>query len=166
MSDPSNLPKIVQEYRALQQRFRSLLLSSVDESGHPQLSYAPYVQDDAGAFYLFLSDLARHTRSLKQHPTTEVMFIEEETEAEEIFARKRLIYQCAVTLRPRDAPEAEAIFATMKETFGDLIDVLRGLSDFHLFRLEPQSGSYVRGFGQAYAIEGPELDQIRHLRSQ
>ncbi len=166
MSDSPNLPKIVQEYRALQQRFRSLLLSSVDESGHPQVSYAPYVQDESGAFYLFLSDLARHTRSLKQNPVAEVMFIEEEAEAEEIFARKRLIYQCEATLRSRDAPEAEAILTRMKETFGDLIDVLRGLSDFHLFRLEPQSGSYVRGFGQAYAIEGEELDQIRHLRSQ
>jgi len=62
MSENTESPRMVREYRAFQQNFRSLLLSTVDEAGLPEISYAPYVQDESGAFWLYLSDLARHTR--------------------------------------------------------------------------------------------------------
>jgi putative heme iron utilization protein len=45
------------------------------------------------------------------------------------------------------------------------MDVLRGLKDFHLFRLALQSGNYVAGFGKAYELCGDGLDELRHISS-
>ncbi|MGA1599985.1 MAG: HugZ family protein [bacterium] len=166
MSENTESPRMVREYRAFQQNFRSLLLSTVDEAGLPEISYAPYVQDESGAFWLYLSDLARHTRSLKAQRQASVMFIENEQEAKEIFARTRLIFACEAEVIERDSAAWEERMQQFSEKFGELMGVLKELKDFHLFRLTPRSGSYVRGFAQAYAIEGEELDQVRHLRTQ
>jgi len=94
------------------------------------------------------------------------MFIENEQEAKEIFARTRLIFACEAEVIERDSAAWEERMQQFSEKFGELMGVLKELKDFHLFRLTPRSGSYVRGFAQAYAIEGEELDQVRHLRTQ
>jgi len=35
--------------------------------------------------------------------------------------------------------------------------------DFKMFRFIPIRGTFVKGFGKAYTIEGKELDQISHI---
>ena len=46
--------------------FDSLYMSSVDNKGWPLISYAPFVVDDNRSFYVFLSDLAKHTSYLRE----------------------------------------------------------------------------------------------------
>jgi len=40
---------------------------------------------------------------------------------------------------------------------GKTLALLRTLPDFHLFRFETITGSYIRGFGQAWTLRGNEL---------
>ena len=40
----------------------------------------------------------------------------------------------------------------MQEKFGETIELLRSLPDFHLLALTPVNGKYVAGFGKAYSI--------------
>jgi putative heme iron utilization protein len=41
----------------------------------------------------------------------------------------------------------------LQEKFGKVVSVLCALPDFHLFELRQESGRYVAGFGQAFAID-------------
>ena len=150
---------------ALQQSKQTLLLSSLNTEGDPEISYAPYYRDDAGAFYLFISDLAAHTKNLRAHNQASVMFITDEGQSQNQFARERLIYQCEVS----EVAEGEAVFQTtldaMEAKFGNIMAMLRTLQDFHLFRLNPYKGTYVVGFGRAYEVD-PATGHLEHISEE
>jgi putative heme iron utilization protein len=44
----------------------------------------------------------------------------------------------------------------LQNQFGEIVGVLRSLSDFHLFVLAPISGRYIAGFGQTYTIDAKD----------
>ncbi len=44
--------------------------------------------------------------------------------------------------------------------FGDVMKLIEPLADFHLFRIKPQRGRFIRGFGQAYELAGDRLEQL------
>ena len=153
-------PRRIQlEARAFRDRFQSLLLATCDPEGGPDLSYAPYLLDDDQAFCLFISELANHTRNLRRNPHASVMFIEPEEEARNPFARRRLTLRC---LAEEVAPEErDGLLERMEARFGNTLQLLRRLPDFHLFRLQVERGSYVRGFGQAWALAGNGLEVLQ-----
>ncbi len=55
--------------------FDSLCMSTVDKEGWPLISYAPFVVDDNRSFYVFLSDLAKHTSFLRESGKASVMLL-------------------------------------------------------------------------------------------
>ncbi len=139
----------LQELLASQQ---TLLLSTASINNEPDLSYAPFVRDQAGCFYIFVSELAAHTANLLANPKASVMFIRPEADSRNLFARERVVFNC----KAREISRHEGIHTTqltaLQDKFGEVVNLLRSLSDFHLFALSPESGRYVAGFGQAYTI--------------
>ena len=150
MSD-SKSDDIKKQADDLYQGFDTLLLSTSSNDGFPEISYASYVEE-SNSFYIFISELASHTRNLLNKPIASVMFIEDEKEADHAFARKRLTYRCEVNLISRDTPLFGEILIKMEQRFGALIKTLSQLNDFKLFELQPVSGQYVAGFGKTYEI--------------
>lgn len=53
-----------------------------------------------------------------------------------------------------------------EESLGKMMRNLRELKDFHLFELTPVKATYVRGFAQAYHINGSQLNEINHIRDR
>lgn len=157
-ADPS-VAEIVAELRALREGQRSVMLATADADGEPEASYAPYLRDN-GDFYLFVSGLARHTRNLLASGRAALLFIEPEEQARQIFARRRLSYRCAVSEVERADPDWPRLLAGFEDRFGPVMEMLRGLPDFRLLRLRPTGGRYVRGFGQAYELTGPQLEEL------
>jgi len=51
----------------------------------------------------------------------------------------------------------------MEARFGNVVGLLRGLGDFVMFRLVPQSGRFVMGFGQAFVLAGAGLRELQHI---
>ncbi len=151
---------LADEIRALRDRMRSVLLATVDAQGRPHASYAPCLNDENDRIYLYVSALAVHTRNLEHNPTASVLFIEDEATAANIFARRRLELDCRVQEIVRETPAWSRILDRMATRHGRIVATLRGLADFRLLALTPQGGSYVRGFGQAYRLQGPHLEQI------
>jgi putative heme iron utilization protein len=49
-----------------------------------------------------------------------------------------------------------------KRKFGKVFDMIRPLADFGLFRLVPDGGLYVPGFGQAFEIS-PDMKNSKHI---
>lgn len=136
----------------LKEMMQSLFLSTVSAEGKPNGSYAPYITDEKGNFYIFVSQLASHTGDLLNNPQLSVLLVEDEQDARQLFARKRASYYCHSSVIEKSATNYEALMDLFETRFSSMISLLRTLPDFILFKLEVQSGSFVNGFAQAYEI--------------
>jgi len=149
-------------YRQLLDAQQTLLLSTCSADSQPDISYAPFVRDEQGHFYIFISALAKHTRNLLQNPKASALFIEPEAGCRNLFARARIVFNCrARTIAPGE-PAYDRQLLALEDKFGNVVALLRTLPDFHLLELTPESGQYVAGFGKAYAID-LQAGTLRHL---
>ncbi len=153
-------PEEIAAFRAM---FQTMTLATVNALGEPEASYAPYVSDAFGNLYAFVSTLSRHTRNMQHTGRAGIIFLEDEHACTNLFARKRLVYRCFTHPVSRDAAEWRAIMQTFDTRFGPFMETLRNLADFGLMRFMPFEASYVIGFGQAYALTGPSLSEIKHV---
>ena len=129
--------------------FKTVNLATVSSDGQPLASYAPFVSED-GAFYIYVSQLAAHTRNLIQNPRCHIMLLRDEAETSNPFARQRLSFNCSVKAVERDAEEYQRILKQYRERFGPVVEMLSSLPDFVLFRLTVEGeGNLVLGFGKA-----------------
>lgn len=158
------LTEILTEARGFHQTFRTVTLATSAADGQPHASYAPYIEDGEGGFLIFISELAAHTNHLLNDPRVSLIFIEEESGMKQAFARKRLTYQGIAEEIPRTSDHFDGFLDQMSGRHGAIVDMLRTLTDFHLFRITPQKATYVRGFGEAFTLEGPELSGIHWIR--
>lgn len=143
---------------------KSLLLATKTSEGLPYASYAPFAIGD-DCLYVLLSEIAIHALNLQMNPEASVLIIQDETEAEELFARLRVNYSVKATLIGYGTPDWEEGIKTLSERHGKRIHMLSKLDDFKLFELTPQGGRYVKDFGKAYSITGNSLtgDSQMHL---
>jgi putative heme iron utilization protein len=160
-----NLDIVKEEYYALPQTFKTVLLATVSPEGFPEVSYAPYVKDGDN-YYVYISELAAHTRNMRHNSRVSLLFIENEDQAAHLFARKRISLHCTAYEVERDSEIFEQIMQRFQAEFGDFMNMLKTLQDFHLMCLHPYQGSFVQGFARAFALEGEHLDQIRHLNDR
>jgi putative heme iron utilization protein len=130
--------------------FESVILGSVTNSGHPHTSYAPYITDN-GKFYIYVSGLALHARSL-ENGVASLLFIENEQRAKTIYARKRLTINCRVSTIERGNQHYSGLLDHLETRHGPTIKLLRTLPDFLLFELSPDRALFVTGFGAAYDL--------------
>jgi len=91
---------VTDRLKELIERQQSLLMATLDATGFPYLSYAPYVWVD-GFFYVLMSQLAPYTAHVDSYPHVEVMLITDESEASQIYARERAQWRCEVVLHCR-----------------------------------------------------------------
>jgi len=157
------LDELTAEVLAFRAGFGTVVMATADATGHPEASYAPYVADDDGRFFVFLSALAVHTHHIEARAVASLLFIEDECEAREPFARRRLTVACAAQVVARDAETWRPVMDRFAARFGAVVGVLRTLPDFRLFMLEPRAATYVRGFGQAYRLAVPGLEVLAPL---
>lgn len=141
--------------------FRSLVMATVSAEGVPDASYAPFVRIDDNAFYVNLSELSTHTGNLLAMPSVSVMFLQAEEHSKQLFARKRLSFEGDALVVERNSPLWIRVMDLFEQKHGEVVKLIRPLEDFKLFRIQPRRGVFVRGFAQAYPIEGSELERLR-----
>ena len=164
MSSPS--PEVASKtYQSFLNQFGSVVLGTVSQNGQPQASYAPCITDDARNIYIFVSGLSAHTQNLTITGKASALFVEDESKTQQMFARKRLSYDCTATLLERGSGQWEAIAEQFSSRFGNIIEVMVGLPDFRIFRLQPNAGRFVMGFGAAYDIDPNDLGRLIHRRA-
>ena len=146
------LEDLTKRYQELMASQQTLLLSTASANSVPDISYAPFVRDHVGVFYIYVSEMASHTANLLNNQQASILFIRQESESRNLFARERAVLNCSVKEISRD----DAIYAdrtqALQDKFGEVVSVLRSLSDFHLFALHPENGRYIVGFGRAFTI--------------
>lgn len=150
------------EIQALKQQCRTVLLATVGNDGQPNVSYAPFVPSPNG-YYVFISDIARHARNLKENPKVSLMFIEDEQDSRQIFARRRLSFDALANIVGYGSDEWHSGTHALQARHGEVMQHLLSLQDFTLFNLVPQQGLFVKGFGQAFEVSAEDLVDVVHL---
>ncbi|ELH7493684.1 heme utilization protein HutZ [Vibrio vulnificus] len=151
------------EIKEFRQERQTLQLATVDADGRPNVSYAPFVQNQEGYFVL-ISKIARHARNLLENPQVSLMMIEDEEGAKQLFARKRLTFDAVASVIERDTQLWHQVITQMEERFGEIVSGLSQLEDFVLFNIKAERGLFVKGFGQAYQVSGDDLVDFVHLQ--
>lgn len=159
----------------------TLVLSTFDSNGVLETSVAPFVIDEAGHLYLFVSELAQHTQnilewitakeaaslnpvSLKSPGLVSCLLVADEIETKQMFARERLTMQLDLAEIDRASSLFELIMTRFESTFGEVMPLLKSLPDFHLIQLTPITGGYVKGFGQAFTFKGCPCQQLQPIK--
>lgn len=160
-SSASNRPE--DEAQQLLAGFKTLLMSTVSAEGIPDASYTPFVRMEDDSFYVYVSGLSRHTVNLEAIGLVSILFVEDERDAKQLFARRRLSFDCRAELIARDSARWQDAIKVFSRKFGEVVDLIQPLRDFKLFRITPEMGMYVKGFGRAYRISGGNLDNFEHI---
>ena len=164
--EKASTPKLadpVEVLAALKASVGTVQLATLGDDGFPHSGYAPFVFDGVDVI-IFVSQLALHTRDLLANGKVSVMLIDDESKAREIFARTRVSYQCEAGVVAPDDKTYETLLDALQARHGKMIGLLRQLPDFVLFRLSPNAGQFVMGFGQAYKLSGEKFDTFDHAR--
>lgn len=154
--------EVLAEFKKFNASHSSVVLGTVNSDGDADTSYAPCLQKD-GLYYVYISELAVHTKNLFNHPNASLLYIEPEDKATNLFKRKRTTIRVEAATVERGSDKFVGIMDEYLENFGGIMKNLRESLDFHLFELSPKKATYVRGFGQAYTIIGDKLDEIKHM---
>lgn len=160
----SQFEAIQAAYQTFTNNFQSVIISTVSKDGIPNASYAPFVMDDSKNIYIYVSGLSTHTQNLHAVPKVSVLFIEDEATTEQIFARRRLSFDCDANLVGADTMLWLQIVNQFEVRFGNIIQILRDLPDFRVFQLKPTAGRFVVGFGAAYEVDPNNLNNLIHIQ--
>ena len=162
--------KIYNEYVEFMGNSKSVYISSIGEHRGgvaPEISYSPCIVDEDKNIYILVSTLTKRTESLLAERNVSLMFIAPEEQCEEIYVRTSLIFLCNTLQIDREMGAGHLLWDELAEKFtakfGDIINMLVSFKDFQMFRFRPIRGTFVKGFGKAYTIEGKEMDQISHI---
>ena len=132
-SEQGDSPQLAADARQLVASFDCVLMATVGADGIPHASYAPTVSTEDGDFYVYTSGLSRHTANLRANGLVSILFIENESDSIQAFARHRVNFDCRAEAVERDSPSWHDILDRFEARFGKVLDLLRPLSDFGLF---------------------------------
>ncbi len=138
----------------------TVVLGTASADGEPDSSVAAALLDRDGAFVIYISGLAAHTRNLRANPRASVLLAESESAATPPLARRRLTFSCTASPVARETPDHAALVTAFRAKFGSVIDVVAGLPDFQLVRLLPQRGRVVVGFGAAFEVDPHDWSKL------
>lgn len=153
--------KINQDIHDFREQCLTLHLATIDKDGQPNASYAPFIFHN-NQYAVLISEMAKHARNLQQVEKASLMLIEDEATARELFARKRLTHSVSSNLVDKGSEQGQVLLEKLKQRYGDRIDELGKLGDFHLFAFTPLDGLFVKGFGKAFKLNAQ--GEVQHIR--
>lgn len=151
------------------ENIQSVLLSTVDSDAEPFVSYSPYVEDEEGNFYVFISTAVNHSHNMNATKKAHIMFLEDESVTDHIYARKRMYFKADAEKFEDNDDREEKIHDLFKKRFGNKVSFFSMMKDFQYYKLSPKEGNFVLGFGGAYKISQDRkklsLNEIGHTKS-
>jgi putative heme iron utilization protein len=134
------------------QNIQSVLLSTVDADCEPFVSYSPYVEDEMGNFYVFISTAVKHSHNINATGKAHIMFLEDENVTDHIYARRRMYFKAEAEAFEVNDEREEKIHDLFKTRFGDKVSFFSMMKDSRFYKLTPTDGNFVLGFGAAFKI--------------
>lgn len=132
-------------------------LATLDENGNPLTTLVTYAASERGEPLLFLSQLARHTRNLKENPRGSLLITDvfDENNNADMQARARASLNGAIAplTDPAAIAEARARFLVRHPASETYVD----FPDFHLYVMTVNDIHLVQGFGRINSLSGAVL---------
>ena len=160
-----DLDEVRADFLSFKKSIGSAQLGTLNAAGRPEVSYSPIVWvGECG--YLLISELSSHTHNLMRNPMMSLLLIEDESSARNLFARKRIMIDGSASEVARETTLFAEVIEQFTEQFGETVQVLVNLPDFHLMEVTLQEGRFVRGFGQAFELTGDGLNKVVHIDAE
>lgn len=135
---------------------RTAALGTLSE-GAPLVSLVLYLPNaDFSAFYLHLSRLAQHTQAILREPQVSLMIAEPDTGTQDPQTLARVSLQGVAGEVLRTDAEYNAIRSAYLQRFPTAAMTVN-LGDFSFFRVQPNRGRFVAGFGQIFNLTSATL---------
>ena len=158
MADKLSLDDCQHLLRQLMANRKILSLATLNNRRQAEASLTPFLYFES-CFWVFVSHLSAHTDNLLNRPDMSLLIHADESNAKNPFVVQRLSVQCVANVV---TDTRDDVMAGMQQKLGDTVALLRQLPDFRLIRLEPQSGRFIVGFGQAYEIDFSDMS-LHHI---
>ncbi len=142
----------LKELENFTKNIQTVMLSTVSKEGEPFASYSPFVEDEEGNFYVFISTAVPHSHNMYATKKAHILFIEDESKASHIYARKRMYFKADVEKLEENDSKNEKIHQLFKDKFKEAVSFFPAMKDFRFYKLMPKEGNLVLGFGSAYKI--------------
>ena len=155
------LKSTIRDLRALfdEQRVLSLALT-LPPDGAAYAGLLPFIMDTGGvAFLVRASKLARHSRGLIAGARVCVLIHEKDDESKDPLQLKRVTFECDVEPLAAETPAWNEARERYLARFPSA-ELTLGLTDFRIYRLVPQTGMYVAGFGRAIALPPEDIARL------
>jgi heme iron utilization protein len=125
--------------------------------GEPFVSMVPWVLLGRREFVIHVSELASHTKDMRAHPGVSLMVLAPESAGGSPQSRARITVQGSAAQIDASSADHAAARAAYLERFPQA-EMMFGLADFSLFRIQPRSLRFIAGFAQAVTLT-PETFQ-------
>jgi len=142
----------VRELETFTDNVESVILSTVSKKGEPFASYSPFVEDKEGNFYVFISTAVPHSHNMFSTKKAHIMFLEDESKTEHIYARRRLYFSAECEKFEEDDVREEDILKLFKEKFRSRVSFFSSMKDSRIYKLKPSNGNIILGFGSAFKV--------------
>lgn len=130
----------------------SVNIATVSKDGEPFASYSPFVEDEQGNYYVFISTAVNHSHNMNATKKAYIMFLEDESKANHIYARQRLSFKVVAEKFEENDTRAKDIFALFEARFEDRVSFFSYMKDSRIYKLIPSDGKLVLGFGSAFIV--------------
>ena len=135
------------------------MISTKNEAGKLHVSYSPVVFHD-GKAYCYMSTIAQHARNLNTNAEASIMWIADESDSKQIFARGRVTFDAVTKVLASE--QQDEIHPKFVERFGEIVDRFKEMADFSVYEFSLDQGRLVLGFGQAFDVQAGSLD-VAHV---
>ncbi|MGY0195967.1 pyridoxamine 5'-phosphate oxidase family protein [Leptothrix sp. BB-4] len=172
MNADSRLSRSERDLRSLFTERHVAALGTLDEAGAPSLSMVPFAvlighADEVGgelALILHVSELAAHTRQMRQEPRVALLVTASEDAADTPQALPRVSLSATASFvepgTDRHARASAAYLARFPQS-----ELMTQLPDFQFVALMPTAVRHVAGFGAARSVDPADLARVlRDLR--
>ncbi len=136
-----------------------LALGTVDPSGVPSVSYAPFAPVE-GTFGIVVSRLAAHTGNLLARRHASVLLVDDAPQTRDAYMRARFTIGVTAVPNPPGSTQAESIWSALEARQGATVQTLRVLPDFQAISLEPVGGRLVLGFAAAHDVSADAVVEL------
>lgn len=149
MSMEPNKQRVVQGWiDSFYPTFKTIGIASVSSTGEPLSSYAPCVWWNKRLFIL-ISETAPHFNNLKATQLVSAIFLQDESQTENLFFRKRL----TLAANAKFYSVQEEVKQTFLTVHGAMVKTLLEQLNFNIVELVISKGLFVNGPGQAYRLD-------------
>lgn len=152
-----HVARLTRQLRSMLAAQRVAALGSIADDGAPLVSMVPFaIEHELARLVIHVSELAAHTRNLRQRPRISLLVMEAAPPGQPVHALPRVTFDgVAALLAPQSRPWCVCRAAYLRR-FPEA-ETMTLLGDFRFAAIEVTGARQVAGFGSARSLDAQEV---------